>query len=478
VNEAMTTFQCDDGKGGTQSYGLADLRYDVKSNRLSMGDGSTPRPVASPARALVKAKSQALLPVGVKKSNLKDKTVKVRKSPANAEPGTGEAKVGKGPLPLEKWPAGVRVDTGPRVSWLPDDWAQGVKTTCKTFLRTFISPEGKMYYHRKTIEQIVGRELGPGEGIEGARTWAREQLAEMKDWRGRVPQFDKDELLFDCLSPAERAELPDAEEFHFGVISARRAGDREGIRRMIGVQAQLLAGGATPTWYVDAASLEEYRNIGVEAVVGGKLVPARNACLEEAAKQDKIAVELSDDIREWAFYKGAEGKFKLEEANEVAKNAQKLRVSPVAAARFLTAKMRAARVDGKRPYLAGVYPLGNVGQAFATAEVSNQHFILGDFFCVDRGSAVRFDERFILKEDYDFTCQHIDTHGSVMRSNRFILGVVHESNAGGACSERDTSGDRERKMISFLEERWPGVFRVNANRGDTQVVMTWRLRKK
>jgi len=47
------------------------------------------------------------------------------------------------------------------------------------------------------------------------------------------------------------------------------------------------------------------------------------------------------------------------------------------------------------------------------APATTEHFIVGDFIVVDvRGEGgtrgLRFDERFQLKEDYDFTAQHLE----------------------------------------------------------------------
>merc|ERR1719436_641486 len=89
-----------------------------------------------------------------------------------------------------------------------------------------------------------------------------------------------------------------------------------------------------------------------------------------------------------------------------------------------------------------------------------QHFILGDFFVVDK-SKVRFDESMTLKEDYDFTCAHLRAHGSVMRCNRMTLSVKHYANAGGACSNRDGRGAEERRNVAVLMRKLPGVFRMN-----------------
>merc|ERR1712060_603743 len=110
-----------------------------------------------------------------------------------------------------------------------------------------------------------------------------------------------------------------------------------------------------------------------------------------------------------------------------------------------------------------------------TEEFVHEHFILGDFFVVDK-SPCRFDTTMTLKEDYDFTCAHLKKHGSVLRCNRLFISAVHETNTGGAVSERDDAGAKEVENIKILKEKWPGVFRSNGNRGnksETQVIMCW-----
>merc|ERR1712217_11912 len=135
------------------------------------------------------------------------------------------------------------------------------------------------------------------------------------------------------------------------------------------------------------------------------------------------------------------------------------------------AKMRAAP-GYKKPQLGGVYMLGSCSRTFAGEEFVRNHFILGDFFVVDK-SKVRFDESMTLKEDYDFTCAHIKAHGSVMRCNRMTLSVKHYSNAGGAVDERDKKGAKERMNIDILNRKWPRCFRKNPKRKN-EVILKWR----
>merc|ERR1712113_377870 len=67
-------------------------------------------------------------------------------------------------------------------------------------------------------------------------------------------------------------------------------------------------------------------------------------------------------------------------------------------------------------------------------------------------------------------------HGSVLRCNRMFISVKHQSNAGGAVTNRDSAGTKEKANVAILMAKWPGVFRVNTRRKaavGTEVTMNW-----
>jgi len=384
------------------------------------------------------------------------------------------------PLPRSEWPPGIRPCDGHAPWWLPANWAHGVKTTCKTYLPVYIAPNTRTVYHQPVVEAIVHEELGgtgPG-GTGRIVEWALKRMSEVKDWSGQPIKFDQDTKFFACLSAKERSHLPAVDAFHFGVISARRANELSGIRGLVNVQSRLLACGIRPTWYVDQASLKDYQKLGLDAVVGGKLCPSRNKALRDAAKLGKVCVQVSDDITGWEFMDSkldaaalrAKGSKTMLGVANAAVNSSRIVVSPLAAARFLLAKMRAAEA---RPRLGGVLPTGNAAMALLSQMTTPDGFILGDFFVHD-ASPIRFDESITLKEDYDFTCSHLQRHGSVMRCNRLCIKVAHETNPGGAVDARDAAGEKERRNIKILMKKWPGVFKSHSTRGDTQVKMKWK----
>jgi len=385
----------------------------------------------------------------------------------------------KDPLPRSQWPPGIRAVSGHAPWWLPANWAHGVKTTCKTYLPVFIAPDRRRCYHQEVVEAIVNEKLG--HSIERMADHAKMRVAKMTNWDGDIIQFDPDQKLFAQLSKKERACLPGADELHFCVVSARRATELSGIRGIVAVQSLLRASGAYPRWYVDEESRKDYQRLGLDAVVGGKLTPSRNKALTDAAKLKKACVQVSDDITGWEFYKSdldvvalrAIGAVSMLAAANKARSSSCIVVSPMAAARFLLAKMRATE---RRPRLGGVLPTGNGALAMLTQMTTLDGFILGDFFVHD-SSPCRFDEAMTLKEDYDFTCSHLDKHGCVMRCNRLVVKARHEKNPGGAVDSRDSNGQQERRNIRILMRKWKGVFKLHSRRGDTQVKMKWTHRK-
>jgi len=64
-----------------------------------------------------------------------------------------------------------------------------------------------------------------------------------------------------------------------------------------------------------------------------------------------------------------------------------------------------------------------------------------------------------LKEDYDFTAQHLRTHGLVCRLNRLEVEAEHYTNGGGAVAYRDPM--TEKKNIDRIMRKWPGAFTLN-----------------
>jgi hypothetical protein len=373
----------------------------------------------------------------------------------------------KGGFPVEKWPPNVLVD-GQRCCWLPDDWGQAIKNTGPGgFYLGWMSPEGKFFYHRRyyptSIEAHLGRKLTALDGINGVRRSVSQ----------RVPPGADKAFLEGCLTAAERKHVLGANHFHFAVISARRAALDDGQHAIMLVEGYCQGAGITPTWYVDKESLADYKNLGLKAVVGGKLTPARNMALDTAKRNGQVCVQISDDISKWEYFDVEKQNFSGEtgfgKMNAAVHGSRRLCISPLAAAQFILAKMRSSL---EKPQLGGVFPTLNAAMSLGNEEYSTHHFILGDFFVAEPTSPCRFDTSMTLKEDYDYSCSHIKAHGSVLRCNRMFAHARHATNKGGAVATRDATGAKERANIAILQRKWPGVFYLNGKRKD-EVIMKW-----
>ena len=93
---------------------------------------------------------------------------------------------------------------------------------------------------------------------------------------------------------------------------------------------------------------------------------------------------------------------------------------------------------------------------------------------VEPGCALRFDERMTLKEDYDFTAQHLAKHGAVARSNRVWVTALHYKNEGGAVADRND--EKEQFNIALLKYKWPGAIAKHPTRGENEVFFAWSRR--
>ena len=65
---------------------------------------------------------------------------------------------------------------------------------------------------------------------------------------------------------------------------------------------------------------------------------------------------------------------------------------------------------------------------------------------------LRFDERLRVKEDYDYSMQHIAKYGGVLRSLKYGIDVVHLTNEGGCVAYRTEESELEAYQI--LRKKW------------------------
>tara|TARA_R100000781_G_scaffold73981_2_gene46128 strand:- start:318 stop:998 length:681 start_codon:yes stop_codon:yes gene_type:complete len=183
-----------------------------------------------------------------------------------------------------------------------------------------------------------------------------------------------------------------------------------------------------------------YKKNGCENVFEtGNLMQSRNFALEHAFKNKKMCVQLSDDIKKVVINKnfGEPKKVDLDYAiNDIVNKFN--------------------NVKGVK--LLGIPPTDNY--FFANKIVSVNTFCIGDMLFI-KPNPLRFDEQLTLKEDYDYTLQHME-RGDVIRYQKYLFTFEHYSNSGGAVDVRDDK--EEQKNIRILKSKWKDKVRLNKKR--------------
>lgn len=199
------------------------------------------------------------------------------------------------------------------------------------------------------------------------------------------------------------------------------------------------------TWVVPEGQQADYRLCGateiieVPRVVGVRpLAAQRNAALEHAFARDLVCVQTDDDIKSLA----------------IARN----RKAVPSTIEDVFAEWQKVKDQQPGTYLFGVNAVSN--HFFARDKVT-QLCIYGWLFAV-WPSEERFDVTLPLSEDIDFTCLHIENHGSVARLEWLIPSYLHADNAGG-CQDYRTE-ELERTTDEILLNRWPQYLKMNPKR--------------
>jgi len=202
-------------------------------------------------------------------------------------------------------------------------------------------------------------------------------------------------------------------------------------------------------WFVGKGERDYYELEGATRVIeSGGLMRARNDAIGSAQEQGAWSVQLSDDL------------YKLENAD----SAEPLTVR--GAAKTIVA---AAVTHGS--HYAGVAPTSNKFFYNPKRPVSEHLFIVGDFIAISPETHLRFDEALRLKEDYDYTLQHLREYGRVCRCNFILASFRHRSNKGGAVRYRTT--ETEQETIAYLKNKWGDLIIDNAKRPN-EILMKWR----
>jgi len=203
--------------------------------------------------------------------------------------------------------------------------------------------------------------------------------------------------------------------------------------------------GSNATWYVGIGEGDSYRSKGAYHVVeSGKLLASRNRILDDAFEANIPAVQFSDDP------------VSLKQAILYRRKITSQILSFQTAVEYLLDGLQQTRMK-----LAGCAPTANEFFFDPRRVISFNRFIVGDF-TVTMPTELRYDENLTLKEDYDYTLQHIQKYGGVARRNDILAEFKHYTNEGGVVDYRSVA--EEQKNIAYLKKKWGASIKDNKKR--------------
>lgn len=230
---------------------------------------------------------------------------------------------------------------------------------------------------------------------------------------------------------------------YIAVISSGRPGAPYEMRPHLGVMEA--------TWFVGEGEGDDYALYARPQdtiIEGGGLCQSRNAALREAFRDGKECLQISDDLKKLE-------RLQLGNAG----------TAPMTLGMAIVEMRAAMKETGAK--LAGVAPTNN--PFYASRKVNDHGFCVGDLILV-APSQPGFDEDLRLKEDYDFTAQHLAAYGKVARCDWILASFAHRTNRGGAVAYRTT--ELEQATIAQLKAKWPEAIRDNPKRPD-EILFKW-----
>lgn len=184
------------------------------------------------------------------------------------------------------------------------------------------------------------------------------------------------------------------------------------------------------------------KNGALNVFISGKLIESRNKALEYCFADGSICIQVSDDLKAICF-------------NDFSGKSTKIKAQVIDVVEHILPEF-----VNSQYYLCGFPPTSNPYFSLNKYEIGK--FIVGDFIFV-KPNKLRFDNNLILKEDYDYTLQHIKEFGGCIRYGLFLNTFLHYKNKGGAVSYRNT--ENEKNTISYLINKWgSSIIKLNPKR--------------
>jgi len=193
------------------------------------------------------------------------------------------------------------------------------------------------------------------------------------------------------------------------------------------------------TYCVHAFEANEYRNAGLEVEeipdkVRGNIARVRNWMLEYSEKKkEKRVLMVDDDLVGLIWWE---------------KNDRK-DMDPEWAEEFIENGFNMAEGFGAK--LWGMNVTTDKGSYREYTPFSMKSYISASF-SGHLLPTIRYDERFSLKEDYDFTIQILQERRRILRFNMVYYNARHINTQGGCADYR--LQDREKDQLKLLQEKW------------------------
>lgn len=191
----------------------------------------------------------------------------------------------------------------------------------------------------------------------------------------------------------------------------------------------------------DEQDIEAYKKQGaVNIINGGSLVGNRNKALEYCFKLNSICVQIDDDLQDIAI-----NDFTGKRTKQLVKVKQVIEDLLID---FINSDFT----------LAGAPPTNN---PFFATKPFQENILITAPFTLNKPNPIRFDNKLKLKEDYDYTLQHIQNTGCI-RYHKYLFNFKRYGNTGGAVNYRTTKLEQE--SINYLQTKWGECIKLNPKR--------------
>jgi len=195
-------------------------------------------------------------------------------------------------------------------------------------------------------------------------------------------------------------------------------------------------------YYVDESEAEEYRkhNPGVEVVacpsgIQGNVCRVRNYILDREFEAGADAVVMLDDDLKGIYYW---------------ENMERKEVKREEFLWFIEKYSILAREWGARMWGVNVNPDKQVYREYSPFTTKSP--VLGPFQVHLRESDIRYDERLLLKEDYDISLQHLNRYRVLLRVMKAFYECKQSEQTGGCAVYRNL--EREKEQLLLLRKKW------------------------